>query len=160
MTDFHSCFVSEILISMKLPTPLLFLMIPTDPDIEIADELVIPVARDANGKSEKCCTEAHLLVCQDIDINRKLLFRKGDIKILGNTYTYSNHIDPHGLVYKTEAGDEAVITFRGNKPYGNMFGSIKTSEGRSFAIEKCAGGHVIKEYDVKSFAEDQGMNNF
>ena len=142
---------------MKLPTPLLFLMIPTDPDIERANELLIPVARDANGKSEKCCTEAHLLLCQDIDINRKLLFRKRDIKILGNTYTYSNHIDPHGLVYKTKAGDEAVITFRGNK--GNMFGSIKTSEGRSFAIEKCVGGHVIKEYDMKSFAEDQGMND-
>ena len=142
---------------MKLPTPLLFLMIPTDPDVERADELVIPVARDGNGKSEKCCTEAHLLVCQDIDINRKLLFRKGDIKILGNTYTYSNPIDPHGLVYKTKAGDEAVITFRWNK--GNMFGSIKTSEGRSFAIEKCAGGHVIKEYDMKSFAEDQGIND-
>ena len=140
---------------MKLPTPLLFLMIPTDPDIDVADELVIPVARDAKGTSEKCCTEAHLVLCQEVDINRKLLFRKRDIKILGSTYTYSNPIDPHGLVYKTEAGDEAVITY--NEDTGNMFGSVKTSDGRSFAIEKCAGGHVFKEYDVASFPGDIGQ---
>ena len=142
---------------MQVPFPLLFLLTSTEPDYlaERANELVIPVARDAHRKSEKCCTEGQLLVCQDIDINPQLLLRKGDIRILGNRYIFSNDIEPHGLVYKTEAGDEAVITY--NEATGNMFGSVKTTEGRSYAIEKCEGGHVVKEYDVASFPGDIGQ---
>ena len=150
----------HILDSMHLPFPLLFLLTPKEPDhlarkglAERANELVIPVAR--GGRSEKCCTEGQLLVCQDIEINPQLLIRNGDINILGIHFTFSNDIEPHGLVYKTEAGDEAVITY--SEVTGNMFGSIKTREGRSYAIEKCEGGHVVKEYDVASFPGDIGQ---
>ena len=145
---------------MHLPFPLLFLLTQRAERAERgegANELVIPVARArvAHGSSEKCCTEGHLLVCQDIDINPQLLIRKGDINILGIHFRFSNDIEPLGLVYKTEAGDEAVITYSENT--GNMFGGIKTREGRSFAIEKCESGHVVKEYDVASFPGDIGQ---
>ena len=145
----------RITLSMQLPFPLLFLLTSTEPDdlAERANELVIPVAR--GGRSEKCCTEGQLLVCQDIEINPQLLIRNGDINILGIHFTFSNDIEPHGLVFKTEAGDEAVIIY--SEVTGNMFGSIKTRVGRSYAIEKCEGGHVVKEYDVASFPGDIGQ---
>ena len=77
-----------------------------------------------------------------------------DLTILGIRFTFSNLIEPYGFVYKTGAGDEAVITYR--EVTGNMFGSIKTTNGKSFAIERCHGGHVVKEYDVASLGEDEG----
>ena len=41
-----------------------------------------------------------------------------------------------------------------NKKSGNIFGSLTTHDGKSFAIEKCHHGHVWKEFDVSSFKED------
>ena len=137
---------------MQLPIPLLFLMTPAVHENK-ESELLTPVSRDP--RSESCCFEDHLLECQHIDIQPGLLIRKKEIKILGISFTFSNHIAPHGFVYMSQAGDEAVITY--NDVSRNMFGGVKTREGKSFAIEKCEGGHVVKEYDVKSFNEDQGI---
>ena len=117
---------------MHLPFPLLFLLTQRAERAERAEganELVIPVARArvAQGSSEKCCTEGHLLVCQDIDINPQLLIRKGDINILGIHFRFSNDIEPLGLVYKTEAGDEAVITYSENT--GTCLGASRPGRG-------------------------------
>ena len=131
-----------------------FLLMPPTSLQDTESELVTPVSRGA--RTEGCCSEDHLLVCQHIDIKPELLIRKREIKILGISFSFSNYIEPHGFVYKTQGGDEAVITH--NEGSGNMFGSVKTREGKSFAIEKCEGGHVIKEYDVESFPEeDEGI---
>merc|ERR1711963_1307367 len=35
-----------------------------------------------------------------------------------------------------------------------MFGSFKTTSGRSFAIEKCSSGHTWREFNVNSFKAD------
>ena len=32
-----------------------------------------------------------------------------------------------------------------------MFANLMTADGKSFALEKCSGGHVWKEFDVGSF---------
>ena len=103
--------------------------------------------------SEKCCNEANLFICERVSVDPDMLGH-ADLTILGIRFTFSNLIEPYGFVYKTGAGDEAVITYR--EVTGNMFGSIKTTNGKSFAIERCHGGHVVKEYDVASLGEDEG----
>ena len=129
-------------------------MISYNPSIGDED-LVSRIPIGKNLESENCCTESNLLTCERVNVNPALLLEgQNDFTILGISFTFSNDIEPHGLVYKTEAGDEAVITY--NEDTGNMFGSVKTREGRSYAIEKCEGGHVVKEYDMASFTEDQG----
>ena len=120
------------------------------------EDLVTRIPARKNLQPERCCNEDNLLTCERVNVNAAMLVEGlDDITINGISFTFSNDIEPHGLVYKNEAGDEAVITF--NEDTGNMFGSVKTSDGRSFAIEKCAGGHVIKEYDVASFPGDIGQ---
>ena len=34
-----------------------------------------------------------------------------------------------------------------------MFGTLKTHDDQSYAIEKCHHGHVIKEFDLTSFED-------
>ena len=126
-----------------------------------ADETLIDVpdkdliTRIPNQKEpEKCCNEANLLTCESVNVDPDMLMQEDDISILGIPFTFSNRIEPNGFAYKTEAGDEAVITYR--EVTRNMFGSVRTREGRSFAVEKCKGGHVLKEYDVASFGGDEG----
>ena len=120
------------------------------------DDLVTRIPTSKNEKPESCCNEDNLLTCERVNVEPSMLFNDKDVlTILGMRFTFSNNIEPHGFVYKTEAGDEAVITYR--EVTGNMFGSVKTREGRSFAIEKCEGGHVVKEYDVASFPGDIGQ---
>ena len=113
----------------------------------------IPISK--NLESESCCNESNLLTCERVNVNPTMLLEGQGLTILGISFTFYNDIEPHGLVYKTEAGDEAVITY--NEDTGNMFGSVKTREGRSYAIEKCEGGHVVKEYDIASFPGDIGQ---
>ena len=80
------------------------------------------------------------------------ILRKGeDITINGLDFQFHNNPQPRAFTYHTEAGDEAVITY--NEATGSLFGSVKTVAGKSFAIEKCHGGHVWKEFDVSTFAK-------
>merc|ERR1712110_356418 len=112
------------------------------------EDLVTRIPVPKNLQPESCCNEDNLLTCERVKVNPDMLLEGlDDITINGISFTFSNDIEPHGLVYKTEAGDEAVITY--NEDTGNMFGSVKTSDGRSFAIEKCAGGHIFKFSHVK-----------
>ena len=120
------------------------------------EDLVTRIPMPKNAEPESCCNEDNLLTCESVNVDPAMLMNsQDDLTILGIRFTFSNHIEPHGFVYKTRAGDEAVITYR--EASGNMFGSIKTREGRSFAIEKCKGGHVVKEYDIASFPGDTGQ---
>ena len=56
-------------------------------------------------------------------------------------------------VYKNAAGDEAVITY--NDQTGNMFGTFKTHQDKSYALEHCQSGHFWKEFNVSSFGQDE-----
>ena len=85
-------------------------------------------------------------------VNPEILDTREDIKMEDVVVSFKSAVSPNGYVYQSPAGDEAVITF--NKNTGNMFGSFKTSSGRSFAIEKCSSGHMWQEFNVNSFEED------
>ena len=102
---------------------------------------------------EACCNDDNLLHCTEISVDPTLLFSGEEINILGSDLVYDSPVEPHGFVYHNSQGDEAVITY--NNKTGNMFGSLKTHDDKSYAIEKCHHGYVIKEYDMASFGEDQ-----
>ena len=78
-----------------------------------------------------------------------------DLNLAGILVSFSSYIQPNGYVYKSYAGDEAVITY--NEGTGNMFASFKTNGGKSYGIEKCGSGHTWKEYDVSSFKSDKAI---
>ena len=69
------------------------------------------------------------------------------------TLTFSNAIPPSARVYKTDSGDEAIISF--NNRTGSITGTLKTRDGRSFALEKCNKGHIFQEFNVASFPSDE-----
>ena len=119
----------------------------------VINVLITRIPDQKNVQPEKCCNERNLLTCERVSVDPDMLMQEDDIDILGIPFTFSNRIEPNGFAYKTEAGDEAVITY--NDETRNMFGGVKTREGRSYAIEKCKGGHVVKEYDVASYGEDE-----
>ena len=90
--------------------------------------------------------------CLSAAVDPELLLSKEDISILDTDLAFHSTIQPNGFVYKNSAGDEAVITF--NQDTDNMFGSFKTHQDKSYAIEKCHHGYVWKEFNVTSFGED------
>ena len=89
--------------------------------------------------SEACCKEKNLLSCQDAVVNPNILNTKDDIRLADVVVSFKSTVAPNGYIYQSPDGDEAVITF--NEKTGNMFGTFKTTSGRSFAIEKCSSGH-------------------
>ena len=109
---------------------------------------------DTNSKSgQQCCGDKELKSCVDASVNVELLNSKEDILLMGEEFVFSNRVEPNGYVYKTNKGDEAVITH--NPRSGNTFGSLKTNDGRSFALEKCETVNVWKEFDVAKFKPDE-----
>merc|ERR1712223_833696 len=98
---------------------------------------------------EACCNDDNLLLCSEISVDPSLLLSGEDINILGADLVFDSTVEPHGFVYHNSLGDEAVITY--NNKTGNMFGTLSTHDDKSYFIEKCHHGHVIKEYDLSSF---------
>ena len=68
---------------------------------------------------------------------------------------FTSTIEPHGHVYKSAAGDEAIVTY--NQETGAVFGTLKTVTGDSFALEKCSLGFAWKEFSVDSFEADTAV---
>ena len=101
--------------------------------------------------SEACCNERQLSSCFMVTVDPNILRNGEDITINGIDFQFHNNPQPRAFTYHTETGDEAVITY--NEATGSLFGSVKTVAGKSFAIEKCHGGHVWKEFDVSTFAK-------
>ena len=95
--------------------------------------------------SESCCT-GDIKTCQDVEIDSDLLGSSQSLSILNISLTFCSRVPPNGFVYKTDLGDEAVMTV--NTRSGNVFGSFKTQDGRSFGIERCHNKHVLKELGV------------
>ena len=100
---------------------------------------------------DACCNEEHLLHCTEVSVDPSVLLSGEDINILGADLVFDSTVEPHGFVYHNSLGDEAVITY--NNKTGNMFGTLSTHDDKSYFIEKCHHGHVIKEYDLSSFEE-------
>ena len=59
------------------------------------------------------------------------------------------------LFYRSNSSDEAVITWRPDTDH--IFGSFKFMDGRSFGIEKCHQGYVLKRFDLTSFPQEQSF---
>jgi len=106
------------------------------------------------SRSAEACCDLDTLSCYDVDVDPESLLSEENISINGIELTFSNTIPPHGRVYKTELGDEAVISL--NEETGNIFGSLKTHDGKSFALEKCQNGYIFEEFDVHAFPEEEG----
>ena len=76
-----------------------------------------------------------------------------DITINNVSLTFHGQVPPQGRVYKSDEGDEAVITY--SEVTGSVFGSLKTRDGKSFALEKCHYGQVWIEFDIEIFESMQ-----
>ena len=105
---------------------------------------------------EPCCASGHLLSCVNVDVDPDSLLASDDISINGVTLQFANLIPPHARVYRTDRGDEAVISYDPNT--GAIFGSLKTEDGRSFALEKCGNSYIFEEFDMHSFGNDESMD--
>merc|ERR1712227_382953 len=116
-------------------------------------ELFSRSASSLSRSAEPCC-DLDTLSCYDVDVDPESLLSEEDISINGMELAFSNTIPPHGRVYKTEHGDEAVISL--NEETGNIFGTLKTNDGKSFALEKCQNGYIFEEFDVHAFPAEEG----
>merc|ERR1712073_197583 len=66
---------------------------------------------------------------------------------------FSNFIPPHARTYKTEMGDEAIISY--NPKTGSITGTLHTEDGRGFALEKCGDSYIFEEFDEDNFPGDE-----
>ena len=105
------------------------------------------------SRSTQPCCDQHTLSCHDVDVDPESLLSDESISINGLELKFSNTIPPHGRTYKTEHGDEAVISY--NKDTGNIFGTLKTIDGKSFALEKCGDGYIFEEFDLHAFPAEE-----
>merc|ERR1711874_118351 len=101
----------------------------------LANKSLVGFPHGNSRSTEVCCNDKNLEICLNAEVKPDVLFDEEDISILDIDLVFHSTIEPNGFVYKNSAGDEAVITY--NQETGNMFGSFKTQQDRSYAIEKC-----------------------
>ena len=118
----------------------------------LANKGLVRLPKGQPRSTEVCCNDKNLRNCLTAAVNPDLLVTKEDISILDIDLSFHSTIQPNGLVYKNSDGDEAVVTY--NQNTGNMFGSFKTHQDKSYAIEKCHHGYVWKEFNVTSFGNE------
>ena len=102
---------------------------------------------------ETCCDSKHAKTCLYVDINPEVLLSEADLTIDQITLQFSHTIPPRGRVYQTEAGDEAISSR--NNQTGSIIGTLKTHDGRSFALEKCNDSYIFQQFNVASFPTDE-----
>ena len=103
-----------------------------------------------NSRSAEPCCDKNTISCYDVEVDTESLHTEDGILINGMALEFSNLVPPHGYVYKTVLGDEAVISY--NEETGNVFGTLKTHDGKSFALEKCGNNYIFEEFDLNTFA--------
>ena len=118
----------------------------------LANKSLVGFPHGNSRSTEVCCNDKNLEICLNAEVNPDVLFDEEDISILDIDLVFQSTIEPNGIVYKNSAGDEAVITYNPNT--GIMFGIFKTHQDKSYAIEPCHHGYVLKEFNVSSFGED------
>jgi len=121
----------------------------------LCSEPLITFPRSRMKSAEACCIDNHLKNCLNIGIKPELLEENEDFNILGIELKFSNTVPPFGHTYKSDKGDEAVISY--NPKTKNMFGNLQTADGKYYGIEKCNQFHVFKEYDVPSFVQEKAV---
>merc|ERR1719195_630009 len=104
---------------------------------------------------EPCCDHTHVLSCVEVVVDPEVILSEDNISINNVTLLFSNSIPPHARTYKTEAGDEAVISY--NEKTGSITGTLHTADGHAFALERCGGSYIFEEFDVDSFPEDNAI---
>merc|ERR1712168_1044606 len=118
----------------------------------LANKSLVTIKDVGSRSIEACCSDNYLTTCQDAEVNSGLIGDQQDISIDGIDLQFKSTVEPNGFVYKNDDGDEAVITI--NPKTRNMFGSLKTHEGKSYSIEKSQKGYVWKDFDTGSFMPD------
>merc|ERR1719192_2205823 len=116
---------------------------------------LISVRSPLTRSLEPCCDHTHVLSCVEVEVDPEVLLNEEDISINNVTLLFSNLIPPHARTYKTEAGDEAVISY--NEKTGSITGTLHTADGHAFALERCGGSYIFEEFDVDSFPEDKAI---
>ena len=117
---------------------------------------LISLPRDGSTGSEECCSDQNIESCVTAAVNPDTFLSRGNISILITDLVFHSTVNPNGQVYKNAEGDEAVITY--NDQTGNMFGTFKTHQDKSYALEPCGSGHVWKEFNVSSFGQEEVVN--
>jgi len=107
-----------------------------------------PTSRSA----EPCC-DKDTLTCYDVDVDPDSLLSEEDLTMNGITLQFSNSVPPNARVYTTSEGDEAIINY--NKKTGNIIGTLKTHDGKAFALEKCGNNYIFEEFDVEAFPTER-----
>ena len=107
-----------------------------------------PTSRSA----EPCC-DKDTLTCYDVDVDPDSLLSEEDLTMNGVTLKFSNSVPPNARVYTTSEGDEAIISY--NKNTGNIIGTLKTHDGKAFALEKCGNNYIFEEFAVQSFPAER-----
>ena len=106
---------------------------------------------------EPCCDHTHVLSCVDVEVDPESLLYD-HISINNVTLAFSNLIPPHAATYKTEAGDEAIISYNEeNGSITGLTGTLHTADGHAFALEKCGNSYIFEEFDIDSFPEDNSI---
>ena len=100
-----------------------------------------------------CCDHNHILSCVEVRVSPEVLTTRNDIIINNVSLTFTNFIPPHALTYKTDQGDEAVISY--NEIAGSIIGTLKTVNGHSFALESCHDHFIFEEFNLTSFKEEE-----
>ena len=118
-------------------------------DGDIGGHSLVNITPVSTRSFEACCEEEYLLNCTEVSVNTTVLLSGQEINILGTVLLFDSTVEPHGFVYHNRQGDEAVISY--NNKTGNMFATLKTHDDKTYFIEKCHHGHVIKQYDLSSF---------
>ena len=117
--------------------------------------------------SLSCCRDPTLRRCQEALVDPSALLTRctmvvsstlprEPLTLAGISLEFTSTIEPRGHVYKSAAGDEAIVTY--NQETGSMFGTLKTVGGASFALEKCSLGFAWKEFSVDSFEADTAVH--
>ena len=109
---------------------------------------------DTTESEEQCCKASNVKSCYNaMNIKVKKIEQRKDLNIQGIKLSFNSTVEPNGIVYKNEQGDEAVFTLVVRDPEDDvqMFGSLKTRDGKSYALERCKRRSVWIEYDAASF---------
>jgi len=116
----------------------------------LANKSLVTIKDRTSRSVDVSCNDNHLRTCLEIaEVQPQLVLDKEDISIDGVDLQFHSTVEPTGYVYKNEDGDEAVITI--SPKTGNMFGSLKTHDEKSYSIEKGRRGYVWKDFDTRSF---------
>merc|ERR1712038_884394 len=136
---------------VRMMSLLILMFLMADSGLAAKDLFTIP--SPLSRSLEPCCDSDNVLSCVDVEVDPEALLNEDDISINGVDLVFSNFIPPHSRTYKTEMGDEAIISY--NPKTGSITGTLHTEDGRGFALEKCGDSYIFEEFDEDNFPGDE-----